>query len=446
MTNRGVFYGWVVVATAFICLFAAYGVWNSFPVFYVAILDEFGWSRSSTVLTTSIFAGVYALSAPLTGGAIDRFGPRVVMPLGAITLGLGLLATSRVSELWQLYLTYGLLAAAGESMVGTIANLSVLARWFSRRRGTAIGLASSGIGVGALLLVPAAQWIITNHGWRTAYTALGVFIVATIPALTLAFQRGRPEEMGLLPDGDRPKGQQVAGGRARPQLRLVDAQWAGTAWTVRSALATRRFWLLFCTFMLATTSHAAIWTHIVAYLNGKGFDPLLGASVVGFIGICSSFGKIAWGWLSDRIGREGAYSLGMSSMVGGVLILSTVADASQTWPVYFYAALFGLGFGAFNPVASSSAADLFQGKRFGSIYGGLWVGTGVGSSLGPWVSGLLFDWTGAYNLSLVLSATAACLSAAGMWLAAPRRVRQVPGVAARAQKAAVSPTPSTRDA
>ena len=439
MRNRGVFYGWVVVATAFICLLAAYGVWNSFPVFYVAILDEFGWSRGETVLTTSIFAGVYALCAPLTGTAIDRFGPRVVMPLGALTLGLGLLATSRVTELWQLYLAYGLLAAAGESMVGTIANLTVLAKWFSRRRGTAIGLATSGIGVGALLLVPAMQWIISGYGWRVAYVVLGVFIVATIPALTLAFQRGRPEEMGLLPDGDRPNSQQVAGGRPRPQLRVVDEKWAGTPWTVRSAMATSRFWLLFCTFLLGTASHSAIWTHIVAYLNGKGFDPLLGASVVGLIGISSSVGKISWGWLSDRIGREGAYSLGMMCMVGGVLILSRVADATQTWPVYVYATLFGLGFGTFNPVASSTAADLFQGKRFGTIYGALWVGTGTGSSLGPWVSGLLFDLTGAYNLSLVLSGTAACLSAAGMWLAGPRLVRQVPGVAARAQKAAARP-------
>ncbi|MHB1134330.1 MAG: MFS transporter, partial [Chloroflexota bacterium] len=241
--RQPVFYGWVLVATAFTSLAFAYGVWNSFPVFFVAILNDFGWSRSSTVLATSIFAGVYALSSPVTGWAIDRFGPRRVMPAGGLMLGLGLLATSRITELWQLYLTYGVLAAVGESMVGTIANMAVLAKWFSHRRGTATGLAAAGIGVGAFFLVPVVQWIINNYGWRNAYAALAVLIVATIPALTLAFQRARPEEMGLLPDGETPKAVRAAGIRPRAQLRVLDERWASTTWTVRQAMGRRRFWL-----------------------------------------------------------------------------------------------------------------------------------------------------------------------------------------------------------
>ncbi|MHB1134840.1 MAG: MFS transporter [Chloroflexota bacterium] len=221
---------------------------------------------------------------------------------------------------------------------------------------------------------------------------------------------------------------------------MLDERWASTTWTVRQAMGRRRFWLLIATLVGGTVAHSSLWTHIVALLDGRGFDPLLGATIVGLVGISSSLGKITWGALSDRIGREGAYSLGMATLVGGVLVLSTVSDASSVWPVYAYAFCFGVGFGAFAPVTSSAIADLFQGKRFGSVYGALWVGTGAGSALGPWLSGLLFDLTGAYAFSMVLSVGAACTSIVAMWLAAPRLVRQVPGVAARAQKATVKPS------
>ncbi len=430
MAPRKFFYGWVVVAVSFTCLAIGYAVWHSFSIFYVAILAEFGWTRGSTALAFSIFTIVYGLSSPLTGTLIDRFGARLVIPIGSVVIAAGLFASSTAAEPWHLYVYYGILTAIGQNLIGTIANFTVLANWFSRRRGTALGIAASGIGVGMLVLVPALQYVINVAGWRTAYVAIGGLVLLTIPTVAFLFHRQRPEDMGLLPDGGPAQIKKAASGRPY-QMRVVDEVWAARAWTIRSALATRRFWLLFFAFLSGTLSHQSVMMHQVAYLTDRKFDPMLAASVVGLVGICGSLGKILWGWTSDRIGRERTFALGMGSLVMGILILNLINDASQQWGVYVYAFVFGLGYGVFAPLTSSIAADVFQSKRFGSIYGLLYVGSGTGSAIGPWVSGTIFDVTRSYGAALLVAIIAAVASAVAVWLAAPRRVRLVPGVAAR---------------
>lgn len=434
MNQPRVFYGWVLVTVSFISLGIAYAVWNSFSIFFPAMLADFGWTRGSTALAFSIFTSVYALLSPLTGVALDRLGPRVVMPIGALFLGVGMVACSFVSEIWHLYVFYGLFAGIGVNAVGTMVNLSVLSNWFSRRRGTATGIAASGIGVGTFILVPFSQYVMNEWGWRTAYIVLGALVLTVIPALTFIFQRHRPEDIGLLPDGGPAKVSELASKRQLPQMKIVNKAWASCAWTVKSAAHTRPFWFLFFGLMFGTISHQSVMIHQVAYLTDKKFDPMLGATVVGLVGIAGSLGKIAWGWVSDRIGREGAYTAGMVCVLLGVLVLWLIGDSSQTTMVYVYAFLFGVGYGVFSPLASSTAADLFQGRRFGSIYGFLWLGSGLGSSIGPWASGFLFDATLSYSASFVMSFVAAFLSVAAFWLAGPRKVRLVPGVAARVQR------------
>jgi MFS family permease len=401
---------------------------------------DFGWSRASTAFAFSTFTIVYGLMSPVAGFALDRFGPRRVVPVGALFLSVGLLASSQVTESWQLYISYGVFTAVGVNLIGTMVNFSVLANWFSRNRGTAIGIAAAGIGVGTLIIVPGCQAIIQAAGWRAAYVALAVIVVVLVPGLALAFHRHRPEEMGLLPDGGATPGGD--GARTRAQVLVVDAKWAARAWTVRSATATRSFWFLFFGMMFGTLSHQSVMVHQVAYLKDRGFDPMVGASMVGLVGISGSVGKIVWGWASDRIGREGAYTLGMGCVLLGLLILGLIADATSPWQAYLYAFVFGIGYGVNAPLCSATAADLFQGRRFGSIYGALYVGSGGGSSLGPWLSGVLFDWNGGYAFSLVMSAVAGLFSIAGFWLAAPRRVRLVPGVAAKAKETLIVPARS----
>lgn len=426
------FYGWIIVGVAFVCLGMAYVVMNGFSIFFVAILDEFGWERATTALAFSTFTVVYGLFSPVVGSAVDRFGPRVVIPIGSVILAGGLAACSMVSEAWHLYLAYGVLAAIGVNAVGTMVNMTVLTNWFSRRRGAAIGFASAGIGVGMLVLVPLLQYVIDTAGWRTAYIVLATIIIVTLPPLAIIFHRHRPEDMGLRPDGA-PATEKVVDAAPVRQMRIVDEAWARRNWTVGSAIATRRFWFLFFGLLFGMVAMQSIMVHQVAYLTDRGFDPMLGATVVALVGIFGSVGKVFWGWLSDRLGREGAYTLGLACLVAGVLLLSGIADSSQVWPVYVYTLVFGFGYGVFAPMIPSSSADLFQGKHFGAILGFLYIGTGSGSALGPWASGLVFDLTGSYSWAFVMTITAAALSVAGFWLAGPRKVRQVPGMARRRQ-------------
>lgn len=423
------FYGWVVVAVAFVCLGMAYTVQNSFSIFFVAILDEYGWDRASTALAFSVFTLVYGLGSPVTGALVDRLGPRVVVPLGAVILSAGLFACSRVSEPWHLYAAYGLVTAIGVNALGTIVNVAVLSNWFQRQRGIAIGLAASGIGVGMLILVPIMQYIIGAHGWRTAYLTFAALVLVTLPAIGIMFHRHRPEDMGLLPDGRAADAE--TDDQRRPEVRVVDQEWVAHDWTTTAAASTRRFWLLFASVLSAMVALQVVMVHQAAYLKDQGFDPMLAASAVALVGIFGSLGKICWGTLSDRWGREAAYSLGVGSLIVGVFVLSLTTDVSRPWVVYAYTALFGIGYGVFAPLFPAAAADLFQGRRFASIYGALCVGSGSGSALGSWVGGQVFDSSGSYNMAFAIAGAAAVLSIAGFWLAGPRHVRQVPGVADR---------------
>ncbi len=425
-----VFYGWVVVATAFICLAIAYAIWNSFSVFFVAMSTEFGWTRADTALAFSVFTIVYGLFSPISGSLVDRLGPRVIVPVGGVVLAAGLFACSFLQHAWQLYLFYGVISAIGVNLVGTMVNFTVLTNWFSRRRGMAIGIAAAGIGVGTMVLVPGSQAIIQTAGWRTAYVALAVIVLIVVPGVALTLYRTRPEDMGLTVDGfissagDSPK-------PLPPQVVVVNQNWARREWDVRAAIATASFWFLFFGMFFGTVSHQSIIVHQVAYLTDRGFDPMIGASLVGLIGIAGSVGKILWGSISDRIGREAAYTSGMLCVLIGIVILWLIQDASQYMQAYVYAIVFGIGYGVNAPLCSATAADLFQGKHFGAVYGALYVGSGAGSSLGPWLSGWLFDNSGGYQLSLIMSVGAVALSIAMYWLAAPRKVRLVPGMAKR---------------
>lgn len=429
MRQSRFFYGWVVVAVAFVCLGMAYTVQNSFSIFFVAILDEYGWDRGSTALAFSVFTLVYGLGSPVTGALVDRLGPRVVVPLGAVILSAGLFACSQVSQPWQLYAAYGLVTAIGVNALGTIVNVTVLSNWFQRQRGIAIGLAASGIGVGMLILVPIMQYIIGAHGWRTAYLSFAVLVLVTLPALGIMFHRHRPEDMGLLPDGR--TADTAVDDQSRPAVRVVDEEWVAHDWTTTAAASTRRFWLLFASVLSAMVALQVVMVHQAAYLKDQGFDPMLAASAVALVGIFGSIGKICWGTLSDRLGREAAYSLGVGCLIVGVVVLGVATDASRPWVVYAYTALFGIGYGVFAPLFPAAAADLFQGRRFASIYGVLCVGSGSGSALGSWLGGHVFDLSGGYGVAFAAAGAAAVLSITGFWLAGPRRVRQVPGLATR---------------
>jgi MFS family permease len=202
--RRRFFYGWVVVGISGLVFAVVRGINDSFGLFLVAFVEEFGWSRAAVAGAFSFGRAVEGTVSVAIGMLSDRLGLRRLVPICTCLMALGLVTASRIDSLWMLYLSYGLVFAIGITGVGDLSHLPVISRWFIKRRGTAIGIAMAGMGLGILLVVPLTQSLILHLGWRWTYVALAVFAVVVIIPPTLLFQRERPEDMGLLADGEVP--------------------------------------------------------------------------------------------------------------------------------------------------------------------------------------------------------------------------------------------------
>lgn len=403
MQKNRFYYGWIIVAVSFINLAVVFGIWYSFSVFFVAVLKEFGWSRAATAGVFSSFMMVHSLSAIVVGAYIDRFSPRVVFPIAAGVTALGLLLSSRLHSLWEFYLWYGLFTPVGICAIGFIAHSIVLPRWFDRKRGLAIGIAMAGVGIGMQVLVPTAQYFISEFGWRAAYRMLAAVILVVLVPLNALLQRRDPREIGQQPDG---MVQPVAAEAAAAKAAVLHAPIAGT---IREAIATRQFWLLALSFFFTPMAVQGTLIHQVASVVDKGFSAAQGALIFGLAGIMGSGGKILFGYLSDRIGREKAFASGLGCAFFGVVCLLLLQPGRDVL-LYGFAVLFGLGYGSVAPLMPSRLADLFLGPDFGKIMGLISIAGGMGGALGVWVSGKIFDLTAGYTIPFTISLIAMVLA------------------------------------
>ena len=190
-----------------------------------------------------------------------------------------------------------------------------------------------------MLLVPVMQGIINSYGWRTAYVLLAISVMLVVPTAAIVFQRHRPQDIGLLPDGETAKAQSGAStpNQKTPDSLVVDKEWASREWTLKTAMRTRRFWLLSIARSLELLCLQIYLTHQAAFFVDTGFDPLLAASIVGTVGIVGSCGKILWGTISDRIGREMTYTIAFTTGTVGVVTILSIHSGSPPWMPTFMA-------------------------------------------------------------------------------------------------------------
>ncbi len=416
-TRPPVFYGWIIVGLAFVST----GVWSSmrttFSVLYVALLEEFRWSRAGGAGVQSLAFVVYTVTAPAVGALIDRFGPRRVILPGIVLLSAGLCLSARLQSLAQFYVFYGVIGALGVTAVSIVAYSALLAHWFERRRGTASGIAVSGMGLVTFILVPLTQHVIDAAGWRTAFLVLGVLVFLLLFPVSAIFLRHKPQDMGLLPDG----GALLAG--QKTGLRIIDDGWAKTDWTLARASREGRFWALLTFSFLVIVPVYMLVIHVAQFLVDCGFTRLTAAMLIGLVGVVASGFRILWGSLSDAVGREKTFTAGAWCLAAAALCLFLLRDAHAPLPAYLFVLFFGAGWGVTAPTFMSVSADLFQGRNFGLIYGVTEAVIGLGSAIGPWLAGLIFDWNGSYRLAFLVAAGLSVLSSGIVWLAAPRKVR-----------------------
>jgi MFS family permease len=385
-----------MIVTVWLMLGVAFGVMFSFPVFLVPLLEEFRWSRGVAAGAFSLSAIVQGVLSPVVGTLVDRLGPRRVILSGAVLLGISCVLGSRIGALWQLYLVTGVLTAAGVCAVGFVPSGALVAQWFEQRQASMMGLVFSGMGVGVLTIGPLAQWLISTHGWRSAYAALGVGALALLVPLVWVGVREAP--------------------RARRAARPRDTA-APDGVGVRAALRTGAFWALFFAYLCTPLAVFTVVTHQVAFAVDQGFPRLLVAGVFGLTGFMSIVGRIVFGFAADRVGRAMSATISYACTAVGTLALLSLERWHAVPALYVYALLFGLGFGARGPIITAIAAELFPGRRFGAIYGFLSVGNGLGGAIGPWFSGAIFDLTGSYRIAFLLSTVFCVAGSVCFWLA-----------------------------
>ena len=314
-----IFYGWVVVAVAFVTMAIGVNGRTAFSLLYPPILDEFGWERGATAGAFSVGFLVSMLYAPVVGFLMDRWGPRYVIALSALVVSVGFASATLTSQLWQLYASLGVLVVGTSVAMSYIGHGAFLPNWFSRRRGLAIGIAYSGVGVGSILLLPWVQLLIDTGGWRHACWILALLVLAIAP-LNLVLQRRRPQDLGLLPDGA-PVAEAAPDGT--PGHRVVDPAWVAIDWTLRRAASTARFWWLAVGFCCGLYAWYAVLVHQTRYLIDVGFDRSTAAYALALVALFGIAGQIGIGWLSDRIGREWGWTIGSLGFVLSLLLLRT---------------------------------------------------------------------------------------------------------------------------
>jgi MFS family permease len=388
---------WLVAAIAFIVLGFSRGIHSSFGVFNVALLDTFGWSRGATAGIFSVVLSVDALLSPLVGHLLDRYGTKKIAIVGCVALVFGLWLSSRVSALWQLYICFGVLLAVGFTFTGMVPHVFLISQWFSTKRASAIGFVYAGSGVGIMILAPLSEWLISSYGWQRAFEIYAALVlVGLLPMVWHYYQYG-------------PVGERL---RDRPEKQNERNQW-----TAQLALQSLQFWLLFISRIAAACGTTVIVTHQVAHVADVGFSKFLAASVFGLAGVTSSFGRVIFGFIADRLSKQAAYTLNIAMTVVGVGALMILRDSSQAWLLYVYVIFFGIGFGSRAVIFSALTADIFSGKGFGSILGYSTVAVGVGGALGSYLGGAFHDWTGSYLVSFALSALLLALSDGCIWIA-----------------------------
>jgi MFS family permease len=420
------FYGWLIVAIAFVTMGVGVNARTSFSLLFPPILAEFGWDRGLTAGAFSFGFLVSAVLSPSLGRLMDRRGPRVVIELGVGLVACGLMLAPLVRAPWHLYLTLGVLVGGGSVCMSYTGQALYLPNWFVRRRGLAMSIAFSGVGVGSIILFPWLQILIERGGWRTACFTLGVVALVLLAPLNLLV-RGRPADLGLEPDGDRA----ASSGGATRRSNVVDAAWVAVDWTLARAIRTSRFWWIALGYLCGLYSWYAVQVHQTKYLVEIGFSPGVAAWALGLVSLVAIPGQIALGHISDRIGREWVWTVGSLGFVICYVALLLLRDVPTPALLYLMVVSQGLiGYGLVS-VIGAIPAEIFEGRHYGSIFGTLMLASIAGGAVGPWLTGVIHDATGGYTLAWWSAIAASAVSIVAIWLAAPREIRAVAGSAHR---------------
>jgi MFS family permease len=387
MPRTSVFYGWWVVAGFSVMTLTSTGVRHAVGPFLKPITADLGLDRAtfSVVIAVSLF--LYGVFGLLTGVVLDRFGARVTACAGTLLLIASLILTGLVRNFWEFFLVYGVLLSLGLALTGPVLASGVVARWFSKRRGTALSLLASASMTGMSLLVPGVTWLILTTGWRTTYMLIGVGVLLVMLPISLWVIRESPESMGLGADGAPPE----PGAMAASKQRV----------TAMVAMQSLAFWQLAGSFFTCGFSMSLLSSHGVPMLTDHGYSPMFASWAIGVLGASSIGGTLLLGMVSDRLGRRPVLAsiyAGRILIFGGFFLIRDNPAA-----MLIVAVLGGVTMSGTGSMTSALTADIWGRFSVSRVLGVIFLVHQTGSAIGSWLAGSLFEATGGYGAAFVLA-------------------------------------------
>jgi MFS family permease len=352
---------------------------------------------------------------------LDRWGPRYLFPIGGLLILLGWYASSFATELWHVLLLYSVVATIGENSISSFATTANLSPWFPHARGRMLGLADTGNPLGAVLFLPLAQWLISTIGWQETFRLLGaVFFVLLVPANGF-LQRRPPLRHGMVDSGKA----KVRRAPAPTPKVFPEAMPSGhdnmSATAVGVPRPSRQLWrqptvcFLALARLFASLGVHLTSVHLVAFFVSAGYDPLLAASAIAGVGFVSVVGRPLSGALSDVVGREIMYTVGLGMHISAIVLILILGNGQSMWPIVLFVGLSGLSDGIGGLVVGAKAGDLFSATQLGLVMGLVQMGRGLGMMVGPLLGGLLFDLHGDYLLAFVIAIGLVMVAIGCMW-------------------------------
>ncbi len=403
------FYGWRIVAVAFVVDFVAVGFWfYSYGVFFKSIAAELeGGSRFGVSLGLTVSGTVGAVIAPWLGRALDHRSIKRFMLAGTLLVVSGFSLLSLVAVKWQFYLILATFFGFGMSSMGGLASSKLVANWFETRRGTALGVATVGVSLSGLAMPIVATWLVANLGWRGSFRVYALLTLLIVLPLVLRYVVNRPEDVGLRPDGDAP-------------VEPVGPVPLERAWRTREIARDRNFWVIALSFGLAFSALSSILTHLVPYATDLGVASYRAAWILSVSAGAGAVGKMVFGWLADRVDPRIAVWISFGAQIAGLLLIMSGEGFAELLAA---GAAFGFGMGGVVPLNGTVTGAAFGRLSFGKATGLLRPAQLPIHMAGAPMAGWIFDRTGSYDTAFQIFLgfyVAACLTVAALRVAPAR--------------------------
>ena len=389
------FYGYIVVGLCFLIMTIAFGLFDSYGIFVKPLSITFNWTRATTSAAYSVSFLIFGFVGIVLGGLTDKFGPRLVLTICGVFLGAGYILMSQISSLWQLYLFYGVIIGIGMSALYAPV-LSLIARWFVKRRGLMTGIVLSGLGIGQFIAPPIVSRLVSAYDWNLTYVFIGITALIVIVVATQFLKRD-PAKIGQVPDGEEASMLQVSETDTNDYL-------------LNEAVHSIQFWILIGIKICYGYYMFSIIIHIIPHATDLGISSIDAANILAIHGVAMVAASFLLGRVGDRIGPRKVYIACFSIALVSLLLLM---QSRELWMFFLFAILFGLANGG-NVVSDSPlVARLFGLKSIGTIIGVSSCSFSIGVAVGPLLTAHLFDSTGSYMGAFI---TCAAVSAVGVVL------------------------------